>query len=105
MMFASWFTKHTVRVQLDTPAHHVCVRLCLQFNPTLNPWKSKAVLQYMQAYYAAALQWLKSGATDGKWKVKGVFAWNLVSWDIQGVHPLSYAGDGGTFKGEDLQAC
>jgi hypothetical protein len=74
--------------------------LLLQFNPVLNPWKSPSIRAYMQAYYAAALQWLQRGAVGAKWRVKGVFAWNLVSWDVQGVHPLSYAGDGGSFKGE-----
>jgi hypothetical protein len=77
--------------------------LLLQYNPAMNPWKSPAVRAYMQAYYAAALQWLQGGAAAGKWRVKGVFAWNLVSWDVQGVHPLSYAGDGASFKGEQRQ--
>jgi hypothetical protein len=74
-----------------------------QFNPAMNPWKSPSIRAYMQAYYAAALQWLQRGAVGAKWRVKGVFAWNLVSWDVQGVHPLSYAGDGGSFKGEHWQ--
>jgi hypothetical protein len=74
-----------------------------QFNPAMNPWKSSAVRAYMQAYYAAALKWLQGGAPGGKWRVRGVFAWNLVSWDVQGVHPLSYAGDGGSFKGEQVR--
>jgi hypothetical protein len=78
--------------------------LLLQFNPAMNPWKSPGIRAYMQAYYAAALQWLQRGAVGAKWRVKGVFAWNLVSWDVQGVHPLSYAGDGGSFKGEHADA-
>lgn len=28
----------------------------------------------------------------------GVFMWNLVSWDVLGVHPLSFAGDGLGYK-------
>lgn len=75
---------------------------CWQYNPAMNPWKSPAIRSYMQAYYAAALQWLQQGAPGGKWRVKGVFAWNLVSWDVQGVHPLSYAGDGASFKDDKV---
>jgi hypothetical protein len=51
----------------------------------------------MEDYYRATLAWLRRG-TGPAWKVYGVFAWNLVSWDVQGVHPLSFAGDGQSFR-------
>jgi hypothetical protein len=32
-----------------------------------------------------------------KYKISGVFLWNVVSWDVQGIHPASSSGEG-TFR-------
>lgn len=59
----------------------------------MDPWKSSAVKDFMRRYYDAMLRWLAAG-TGPEFKVAGVFNWNLVSWDVQGIHPIRYGGCG-----------
>jgi len=71
---------------------------CWQYNPDKDPWHSnQAVMDFMRKYYQTMLKWLEQG-TGPTYKVQGVFNWNMVVWDVQGIHPLSYAGDGASFK-------
>lgn len=43
---------------------------------------------YMRKYYQAALKLLSTGGQ--KYKFSGAYLWNVVSWDIQGIHPASW---------------
>ncbi|KAI8465372.1 MAG: hypothetical protein J3K34DRAFT_525428 [Monoraphidium minutum] len=77
---------------------------CWQYQPKMDPWSnSNAVRDFMRRYYDAALDWLAKG-TGPTYYISGVFAWNLVSWDVQGIHPLSYDGNGESFKDQVVAA-
>lgn len=55
--------------------------------PQSNPLRNPAVLDYVHRYYAKGMELFRMGGRD--WKVDGVFLWNVVSWDVQGIHPAS----------------
>lgn len=46
----------------------------------------------------AQAYWRVAHDAAGLVMTAGVFMWNLVSWDVLGVHPLSFAGDGSGYK-------
>lgn len=56
---------------------------------------------WLRTFYRVSTTWLATG-TGPTWYIDGIFLWNLASWDVQGVHPLSYSGDGGTFKDNEV---
>jgi hypothetical protein len=50
--------------------------------------------QYNKDWYKAAFELFKRGGK--KYELDGVYLWNVVSWDVQGIHPASseYWGSG-----------
>lgn len=54
-----------------------------QSNPLLNP----DVKDYVHRYYTKAMELFRMGGDQ--FKIDGVFLWNVVSWDVQGIHPAS----------------
>ena len=94
------------------------------FEPGLSPWDASGVLQggtsdgnstrnstssdtgdtgatpreMLERYYDAALALLAQGG--GNYPVDAAFLWNLVSWDVQGVHPASRGDNGGSYADE-----
>lgn len=58
-------------------------------NPLLNP----SVYDYVHRYYAKAMELFRAGGDQ--FKIDGVFLWNVVSWDVQGIHPASGRYGGG----------
>jgi len=67
------------------------------FTQAQNPWKVNMVQQYARDWYQSAFKLFKKGGI--RYKISGVFLWNVVSWDVQGIHPASSSGEG-TFKDE-----
>ncbi|KIZ04437.1 hypothetical protein MNEG_3525 [Monoraphidium neglectum] len=67
------------------------------FTKSIDPWKVNTIQQYNRDWYQAAFKLLKNGGIN--YKLSGVFLWNVVSWDVQGIHPASSSGEG-TFKDE-----
>lgn len=68
------------------------------FTKSIDPWKVDTIKQYARDWYQAAFKLFKSGGIN--YKLDGVFLWNVVSWDVQGIHPASSSGEG-TFR-DDL---
>ena len=62
------------------------------FTAAGNPWRSEAVRGYARDWWGAALRLLKRGGL--RYRVDGAFLWNVVSWDVQGIHPASTSGEG-----------
>lgn len=62
------------------------------FNKALNPWASQALRDYAQAYIGALLKLLSTGGIT--YRVDAAFMWNMVSWDLQGLHPASSNSEG-----------
>jgi hypothetical protein len=62
------------------------------FNANLNPWASPQLREYAKAYYAAALNLLAAGGAN--YRVDAAFLWNMVSWDVQDIHPASRSSEG-----------
>eukprot|EP00877_Chromochloris_zofingiensis_P008388 jgi/Chrzof1/3802/Cz13g09110.t1 len=63
-----------------------------------DPWKqylpnaSVPLRDYMRNFYVQALKLLAKGG--GKYPISGVYLWNVVSWDVQGLHPASSSKEG-----------
>ncbi|GBF92700.1 hypothetical protein Rsub_05069 [Raphidocelis subcapitata] len=53
----------------------------------LNPWKDALISQYNRDWYKAAMDLFRTGGLQ--YPISGVYLWNVVSWDVQGIHPAS----------------
>ena len=62
------------------------------YTKATDPWQNPTVGAYMRDYYRKGLQLLGLGGIN--YKVSGAFIWNVVSWDVQGIHPASSSGEG-----------
>lgn len=51
--------------------------------PGKNPWKSPLRMEFRRAWYAAALEFLKS--QPARWRVEHAYLWSFGSWDVQGI--------------------
>ncbi|KAI8472826.1 MAG: hypothetical protein J3K34DRAFT_519379 [Monoraphidium minutum] len=67
------------------------------FTKAIDPWKVSEIQQYSRDWYQQAFKLFKSGGIN--FPISGVYLWNVVSWDVQGIHPASSSGEG-TFKDE-----
>jgi hypothetical protein len=65
------------------------------FTRDVNPWKLPVVIEYQRDFYKAAFKLFRAGGI--KHKLSGAYLWNVVSWDVQGLHPASSSGEG-TYK-------
>jgi hypothetical protein len=62
------------------------------FNSSLNPWAVPALNKFACDYFGAALRLLQRGGVS--YAVDGAFLWNMVSWDVQAIHPASSGREG-----------
>jgi hypothetical protein len=61
--------------------------------PQSNPLMNANVRDYVHRYYSKAMELFRKGGEQ--FKIDGVFLWNVVSWDVQGIHPASGRYGGG----------
>jgi hypothetical protein len=57
------------------------------YNWNINPWKDATISQYNRDWYKAAMDLFRTGGLQ--YPISGVYLWNVVSWDVQGIHPAS----------------
>jgi len=70
------------------------------YSPDADPWhrpgQGPGMGAFLRSFYVALSQFAAARGTCAGCKfpgVDGVFLWNCGSWDVQGVHPSSWAGD------------
>ncbi len=54
-----------------------------------NPWKQPALVEYRRAYYAAALDFLRT--QPAPWRVENAYLWSFGSWDVHGITGADFA--------------
>jgi hypothetical protein len=69
------------------------------YQPHADPWHADGpaspMASFLKSFYSALARFAAARGTCPrcKWAIDGVFLWNCGSWDVQGVHPSSWAGD------------
>lgn len=51
--------------------------------PAKNPWNTPDRIEFRRAYYAAAMEFLKT--QPARWSVEQAYLWSFGSWDVQGI--------------------
>jgi hypothetical protein len=51
--------------------------------PAKNPWNTPVRIEFRRAYYAAAMEFLKT--QPARWSVEHAYLWSFGSWDVQGI--------------------
>lgn len=69
------------------------------YKKNMDPWQNSGPRDFRRRFYEATSEWLQKSETF-TYRVDGLFLWNLVSWDVQGIHPAS-SSEEGTFS-DDL---
>ncbi|KAF6265946.1 hypothetical protein COO60DRAFT_770702 [Scenedesmus sp. NREL 46B-D3] len=62
------------------------------YTPSNDPWQNSDNRQFMRSYYQLTTEYAKRGGVD--YPVEGIFLWNIISYDVLGIHYMSTTNQG-----------